>query len=100
MLRVLGLSNDDVSGTPEHRARPLPLLGGKSARFALPTLGTDWGRRMITPDLWANALKIRLENYLANTPIPKPIVVDDLRFPNDWSVIQGLGGRIITIRRP
>jgi hypothetical protein len=34
MLKALGLSEADVAGTPEQRARPQLLLGGKSARHA------------------------------------------------------------------
>lgn len=98
MLLALGLSEEDVAGTPEQRIRPQPLLGGRSARYALSTLGTDWGRNMITPDLWANAAKARIERQLKDSPAK--IVVDDLRFPNDWAMIQQLGGVILTIRRP
>lgn len=100
MLRVLGLSEEDVAGTPEQRARPQPLLGGKSARYALSTLGTDWGRKMITPDLWANAVRLRIEQHLSESLNPAPIVIDDLRFSNDWDVVQQFGGIILTIRRP
>ncbi len=100
MLRALGLSEEDVAGAPEQRARPLPLLDGKSARYALSTLGTEWGRKMITPDLWANSLKARIEKHLVASEAPTPIVVDDLRFPNDWGVVQQFGGLILTIRRP
>jgi len=99
MLKVLGLSEADVAGTPERRAQPQLLLGGKSARHALSTLGTDWGRNMITPDLWTNAVKVKIEEHLIGSPDPAPIVIDDLRFPNDWAVIQHFGGRLLTIRR-
>ncbi len=100
MLLALGLSEEDVAGTPDQRSRPQQLLGGKSAREALSSLGTDWGRNMITPDLWANAIKFRLERYLRENSDPSPVVIDDLRFPNDWAVVQNFGGLILTIRRP
>jgi hypothetical protein len=100
MLQALGLTEEDVAGTPEQRARPHPLLGGKSPRYALSTLGTDWGRNMITPDLWANTLKARIEDYREANPRPAPIVIDDLRFPDDWAVVQQFSGIILTIRRP
>jgi hypothetical protein len=101
MLIALGLSEEDVAGTPEQRERPQALLGGASARRALSTLGTDWGRNMITADLWANAMKVEIEKHLGGSHLnPSPIVIDDLRFPNDWSVVQHFGGILLTIRRP
>jgi len=100
MLRVLGLSEEDVDGSPEQRARPQALLGGKSARYALSTLGTDWGRNMITPDLWPNAVKLRIDQHLSGSTNPAPIVIDDLRFPDDWAIAKHFGGLILTIRRP
>lgn len=99
MLIALGLTEEDVAGTPEQRIRPQQLLGGKSAREALSTLGTDWGRNMISPDLWANAIKLRINQHLEFTP-HVPIVIDDLRFPNDWAVVEHFGGKILTVRRP
>jgi hypothetical protein len=100
MLRALGLSEDDVAGTRDQRERPHPLLGGKSARYALSTLGTDWGRRMMAADLWANAMRRQLQLHLTSGSKTAPVVVDDLRFPSDWNVVQELGGLILTIRRP
>lgn len=99
MLIALGLRGEDVAGEPGQRNAPQPLLGGKSARFAMQTLGTDWGRNMISPDIWSNALGIRIKTELENNPHAR-IVVDDLRFPNDWEVIQAFGGLILTVRRP
>lgn len=104
MLLALGLSPADVSGPPEQRARPHRLLGGKSARFALQTLGTDWGRNRISPDIWTNAIYDRIVSI--KDPIRRPqgeqvrIIIDDLRFPNDWAMLDRVGGVLIRIRRP
>ena len=49
MLRVLGISDEDMSAGKES---PHPLLCGRSPRFALQHLGTEWGRQMIGPELW------------------------------------------------
>ena len=99
MLRALGLSEAAVAGPPEERAAPQPILDGKSARYALSTLGTDWGRNMISPRIWANAVKDRIRNRLSE-PHPRLIVIDDLRFPTDWEVVSAFGGAIVRIRRP
>lgn len=96
MLVALGLPEEAVSGSPADREKPRDLLGGRSTRYALSTLGTQWGRNMITPNIWANAVKQRLEQQGDDSKI----VIDDLRFPNDWAVIQHFGGKILTVRRP
>jgi hypothetical protein len=70
MLVALGLTDEDVMGTPEQRNRPQPLLGGKSARYAMSTLGTQWGRNLITPNIWANAAEVRVERHLDAPEVP------------------------------
>jgi hypothetical protein len=98
MLRALGLSEGAVGGRSDERAAPQPILDGKTARYALSTLGTDWGRNMISPRLWANAVKDKIARRLTE-PNPRPIVIDDLRFPTDWEVVSAFGGAIVRIRR-
>lgn len=106
MLRALGLSEEDVNGPQAHRERPSTLLGGKSPRFALQTLGTDWGRRMISPDLWVSAVQaliIQHQTRAATAKKKQPhagVVIDDIRFPNEWEMVRRLGGSLWRIRRP
>ena len=87
MLRALGLSEAAVAGSPQERAAPQPILDGKSARSAMGSLGTDWGRNMISKNLWANAVRAKIEQRLLEAD-PPPIVIDDLRFPSDWAVVS------------
>lgn len=83
MLAALGLTSEHLTGPPEVRLQPLALLGGQSPRRAMETLGTDWGRKMISPDIWANAVEQRIIKAWAQRRVA--IVIDDLRFPNDWA---------------
>ena len=64
----------------ELREVPNPLLGGKSIQFALNTLGTDWGRKMIDEDIWLN-------RAFSKTLPGKINLFDNVRFPNEWSGI-------------
>lgn len=98
MLAVLGVTSEQLTGPPEVRRRPSALLGGRSPRQAMETLGTDWGRRMISANLWANAVEVRIRAMWSDCP--SPAVIDDLRFPSDWSVIERLGGTLVRIVRP
>ena len=36
---------------------PMESLGGRTARHAMQTLGTEWGRDLISPSLWTDAWK-------------------------------------------
>lgn len=93
MLKVgLGLTDEQLDG--EDKAQPIPDLGGCSARILMQTLGTEWGRRMIHPDLWASVWK----RHVAK--IDGPVVVDDLRFPNEAAAIREMGGTIWRVYRP
>jgi energy-coupling factor transporter ATP-binding protein EcfA2 len=91
MLRALGLTEAEVDG--ERKEKPCALLGGKTPREAMQSLGTDWGRKMITGDLWLRA-------WLDTLPTHGRIVVDDCRFPNEAAAIKSLGGVIVRVHRP
>ena len=72
----------------------IPYLG-VSYRHILQTLGTEWGREQIHPDIWVIlALKkiksLNLEN----------VVFSDLRFPNEANAIRDNNGFIIHIIGP
>jgi hypothetical protein len=73
---------------------PLRVLGGKSVRDALKLLGTEWGRDLITNDIWINALLSRAEENKWDK-----IVIDDLRMDNEAHAIKSLGGIIVKIVR-
>lgn len=94
MLEGLGLPAASLYGTPEDKARPLDLLGGKSGRWAMQSLGTEWGRKLIHPDLWMNAWKLQVSH--TSTPI---VVADDLRFMNEAAAVRSFGGIVIRVRR-
>lgn len=98
MLAALGLTEMELSGPPEARSAPAARLMGKSSRFAMQTLGTDWGRRMISPHIWADALEHRV-GHMRSQGIER-IVIDDLRFPEDFAALSRLGGTMVRIIRP
>lgn len=98
MLASLGLSQDELHGTPAIRNAPSDRLSGRSPRYAMQTLGTNWGRQMISPKIWADALDRRLEQ-LTREGVEK-IVIDDLRFPEDFAVIVRRKGIIARVVRP
>lgn len=85
MLRVLGLGVAELEG--DKKAAPSELLCGKSPRWAMQSLGTEWGRQMLGESLWVDAWRRRVEAM----PAGAKIVVDDCRFPNELEAARSLG---------
>lgn len=76
---------------------PQTKLGGKTPRFALQTLGTEWGREMVWPDLWVEKCMAEVLKALADGA---RVVVSDVRLDNEAAAIANAGGRIIRVHRP
>jgi hypothetical protein len=91
-LAAIGVPEANLYGTQAEKETPLPLLGGKSARHAMQTLGTEWGRKL-NPDLWVNVWKEETK--------PKSIVIcDDVRFLSEAKVINQMGGYMVRVCNP
>lgn len=90
--REAGLSEDEIERRIEGDLKevPCPLLGGKTPRFAMQTLGTEWGRQMISETIWVNALVARARKT------PKAIVTD-VRFENECQAIIDNGGFVFRV---
>ena len=73
---------------------PADALSGETPRHAMQTLGTEWGRRQIAPDLWTSIVIARAGLEHCN------VVISDVRFPNEVEVIRELGGEVWRIARP
>lgn len=78
---------------------PLPQLGGKTPRFAHQSIGTEWGRKMIDEDLWVRIAMYRIG--VDNQNRSHPVVVDDVRQPNEYEALAALPNSILVkIIRP
>lgn len=96
MLKTMGLTHEQVDGSMKEE--PLAILCGKTPRYAMQTLGTEWGRDLIGQDLWVNACQQRL--IRASGRRKARIVIDDVRLPNEVRMIKEMGGVIWRVRRP
>jgi hypothetical protein len=65
---------------------------GVSYRHLAQTLGTEWGRLLIHPDLWVYTAEYRLEGH-------DNVVFDDVRFENEAALIRARGGLVIHLSR-
>ena len=94
MLRAVGLEDRHIEG--DLKEVPCDLLCGQTPRWAMQTLGTEWGRSLIGESLWGNLWQKRVVTLLnMNTNV----VVDDIRFTNELERVQLLNGRVIGLRR-
>jgi hypothetical protein len=69
-----------------------------SPRYLYQTLGTDWGRNMVHPDLWVRLLE-REYTMVKRHPSVHGVVVTDVRMENEASWIRGQGGVVVHITR-
>ena len=65
---------------------------GVSARHMLQTLGTEYGRQCLHPDVWLKCWQKKAERFSA-------VVADDIRFPNEADLIRSMGGEMWLVRR-
>ena len=96
MLRAMGLTDTQIDG--DLKEVETPLLGGKTPRWAMQSLGTDWGRRLMTDDLWVNVMRTDILASACRSPGVK-IVIDDMRFPNEDLLMRELGATKWRVRR-
>lgn len=84
------------------KEQPLPLLG-KSPRQLAQTLGTEWGRNCIHPDVWVILAECQVKDIeTASWPQDadvQGIVYTDLRFENEATWIRNRGGEVWHLRR-
>ena len=79
------------------KAAPLDALCGKTLRHALQTLGTEFGRGMIGDTIWLNAMGAAIDRCRACGD--EGVVIDDLRFANEYQFLRERGATIIRIER-
>ena len=94
MLRAIGLTEDQIEG--HLKEVPCDLLQGKTPRWAMQTLGTEWGRNSIGERFWLDIARRKIALAMA---AGLSVVVDDVRFENEAQVIRELGGLVLGISR-
>jgi hypothetical protein len=94
LLTANGMKADEITRYLEGdlKEQVIPCLGVTS-RYAQITIGTEWGRELISQDLWANTW----ERSIADG---EWVMNDSVRFPNEAAAIRRRGGVVIMIKRP
>ncbi len=76
----------------EWRETPIELFGGRSPRYMAQTIGTEWGRMLLSQTIWLDLTLLKIEGA-GNTAIT------DVRFDNEADRIRDLGGYMIIVHR-
>ena len=66
---------------------------GASYRKLARTLGTDWGRKLIHPDIWVRVAEQKIIHTEA------PVCIDDLRFPNELELLRRYDFALVKVVR-
>lgn len=86
MLVALGVQREWMASK---KLDPIPWLGNHTPRYLLRTLGTEWGRNMVSDTIWADALVREANSKNA------PVIVDDIRFDNEAKVLRQHGALLL-----
>ncbi len=99
LLDAAGLPPDEIYERVygSRKEEPIPQLNGVSSRFLQQTIGTEWGRHAVSKDFWLLTTRAAVEKTRADG---HPVVIDDVRFPNEFDMIREMGGKLIRIHRP
>lgn len=97
-MRAMVKAGFGVDATDEfwqrHKEDACTVFRGRSLRYVMQTLGTEWGRDFIDPEIWvslaADTLSVRGPG----------MVIADCRFPNEAAWIRQAGGLLIHVVRP
>jgi len=91
MLASVGVEHRHLYGTQAEKLEPVDLLCGKSARYALQTLGTEWGRETMGQTIWTGIWAKRVRDLLDSGC---NVYCDDVRFPSEIDLVNELGGKV------
>jgi hypothetical protein len=79
-----------------HKETPWPIVG-MSTRQLLQSLGTEWGRQIVDPNIWLNIAIERIRRRGNDARI----ILDDNRFKNEFQwLYEGVDNALIRIVRP
>ncbi len=95
MLMALGIDASELDGPS--REEPHPLLCGKSVRHAQQTLGTEWGRDLISQYLWTFLWSRNVCDVLE---VGGDVVCENIRFPSEMETLTAVGGELWEVCRP
>ena len=101
LLRATGLDERMIPPMLHGALKEVPLQLHSSAitpRHLMQTLGTEWGRNLVSPNLWTD---LAYERIRRNEAAGINSIIDDMRFENEYDMLrQEFNATFIFIKRP
>ena len=97
IMAIFNLSPEDLES--DAKEQPIAWLG-RSPRQLMQLLGTEWGRHMISANLWIDLAEQNLNCLSAVFDSAPGFIISDVRFENEADFIRKRGGTVIHLRRP
>lgn len=79
------------------KEQPVDWLGGRTPRYMMQTLGTEWGRNKVDREVWLKVARRRIEKAAR---WGESVVIPDVRFDNEAEMVRQMGGEVIQVVRP
>lgn len=96
LLSELGVSAERIERMVEGDLKevPAPELANRTPRFAMQTLGTEWGRDIMDRDFWSRPM-----GELAAFTVDQGglALFEDVRFPNEAQAVRAAGGLVVML---
>ncbi|VVM93373.1 hypothetical protein PS673_02906 [Pseudomonas fluorescens] len=96
LMNIFNLSPCDFDD--DRKEQPIGWLG-RSARELMQSMGTEWGRNMVHPELWLLLAEQNLEFLGQAHDTATGFVISDLRFENEADFVRKRGGIVIHVLR-
>ncbi|WP_289141991.1 deoxynucleotide monophosphate kinase [uncultured Pseudomonas sp.] len=97
LMAIFNLDPTDFEG--DRKEQPLGWLDC-SPRQLMQSMGTEWARNTVHPDVWVKLAEQNLEYMTKALGAVLGFVVSDVRFENEADLIRRRGGTVIHILRP
>jgi hypothetical protein len=91
MLYALGLNEEQVDGSLKEQ--PCDLLCGKTPRWFMQYIATEFIRDHVSLNFWVNLWKVACDKL----PLAVSVVVDDVRFPNEIKFLRSYTNNVTII---
>lgn len=75
-------------------------VNGSKDRVLLQWIGTEWGRESFYEDVWVDIVSNKIGSLEKIGNKEKVYVLDDLRFPNEFKMLQNMGAVTIRLECP
>lgn len=88
-------AEERVNGSEAMKEEPLAILQGKSTRYAMQTLGTEW-RDYLGKDLWTFLVQTKIDHIEQSGTTP---IITDMRFLHEDAFVRERGGVTVRVKR-